>query len=752
MTEHRRLWRGVDPDLFRFTTTDLRDLHVALMGAFEDAAVLAPALNFDQVRVALAASGWDEPTADDVLTRALAALCGWGLLEATQDRAAHYATPEEFERKNLQWSLTARGEAAVTGLLHALDALRQVVGLQPAVLDAIGDGLSDLGGLLASPPGAESDARIHIRLAEVEGHLASLVASVRQFNAHLQRLVREDPTDDGTFVEVKRRTVAYLEEYVDGVERKQRRVAAALAALLADGVARLYDRALAGANLAPVIGGDAGPRWLAERARRWAALQAWFAPADGSTPRIAGLLDIARTAIVELLRVLERRWDSRRRSASIANDFRCLAEWFAAAPGDAEAQRLFAAAFGLWPARHAHLVAVDGEARAPTVSWSAAEAVEVAPALRTTGTLANRGRVRPVADPAWLRAERQRAQAESLAAYDALRAGLGTAGVVRLSSFGILPADVFAELLALLAAGLDTPAGTDGARRALSADGWVEVVLHDAGDGRRAIIGTPGGTLSGPDLWVSITVVGAAADDAASPRPTVGERTLATHLDEERARAARVLLATPLLDAGADPDDFRLVVRHQGWLVNWFESTCGWTLSVDAAGGFARLMKRSAHPDPTRPLRRARGSETPFDRRRYQLLCLACAVLVRHPVTTIGLLAGAVADDAGLDTTLKTERVAFVDALRALMAWGALTATAGDVDAFADSEAGNAILTADTARLHRLLSSATTPSSVAEGTTAEGAAEMLLTEPRYGDAAADDGTAESDQRLRWVRH
>jgi uncharacterized protein (TIGR02677 family) len=522
MTERRRLWRGVDPDLFRFTTTDLRDLHVALMGVFEDAAVLAPALNFDQVRSALAASGWDEPIGDDILSRALGALVGWGLLEATQDRAAHYATPEEFERKNLQWSLTARGEAAVTGLLHALDALRQAVGLQPAVLDAIGDGLSDLAALLAGPPGAEVNARIHIRLAEVEGHLAALVASVRQFNTHLQRLVREDPTDDDTFIEVKRRTVAYLEEYVDGVERKQRRVAAAIDGVVTDGVALLFDRALAGANLAPVAGGDAGPRWLAERDRRWAALRAWFAPSDGSAPRIGGLLDIARTAIVELLRVLERRWDSRRRSASIANDFRRLAGWFAAAPGDAEAHRLLAASFGLWSARHAHLAAVDGEARAPNLSWSAADAVEVAPALRTTGTLINRGRVRPVADPGWLRAERQRAQAESLAAYDALRAGLRTAGVVRLSIFGVLPPDVFAELLALLAAGLDAPVDNGGARRALSADGRVEVVLIDPGDGRRAVIGNPAGALSGPDLLVSITLVGAAATDVDPPGEAYG--------------------------------------------------------------------------------------------------------------------------------------------------------------------------------------------------------------------------------------
>ena len=507
MVDRRRAWRAVDADLFRFTTTDLRDLHVALMAAFEDAAVLAPALNLEQVRAALLASGWDEPVGDDVLQRALDALVGWRLLESTQDHGAHYATPEEFERKNLQWSLTARGEAAIGGLLSALDALRHAVGLQPAVLDAIGDGLSDLAELLVSSA-AGSDARVHIRLAEVEGHLTALVASVRQFNSHLQRLVREDASDDDVFVEVKRRTVSYLEEYVDGVERPQRRVATAVDRLNDAGVATLFDRALAGANLAPVAGEDPAPAWLAERARRWAALCAWFAPADGSSPRIEGLLDIARTAIVELLRVLERRWDSRRRSASVAHDYRRLADLFAAAPGHAEAHRLFAAAFGLWPARHAHLSPADGEARAPTTAWAVAGGVEVAPALRTTGTLQNRGALRPVADPARWRAHRQRAQAEALATEDAIRSSLATGGAVRLSSFGRLPTEAFAELLGLLGAALEAPLGDDGARRALSVDGRVEVVLADPGDHRTAVLHTSGGTLRGPDLLVSITVAG----------------------------------------------------------------------------------------------------------------------------------------------------------------------------------------------------------------------------------------------------
>ncbi|HYX45106.1 MAG TPA: TIGR02677 family protein [Acidimicrobiales bacterium] len=509
MGEHRP-WRTVDGDLFRFTTTELRELHLAVMAAFEQSAVLAPALNLDQLRTALSGAGWDEPVDDDTLDRALGSLTGWGLLEATQVHAARYATPEEFERKNLQWSLTPRGEAAVTGVLHTLESLRHTVGLQTAVLDAMGDGLGDLCTLASGAPSAADDARIHIELAQIERHLAALVASVRQFNGHLQRLLRDDATDDAVFADVKRRTVNYLEEYVEGVERPQRRLAAAIARVEALGLATVLDRALAGANLAPLAEGDPGPAWLSERERRWRALRAWFAPEGVEPPLIAGLLDVARTAIVELLRVLERRWDSRRRSASVAHDYRALARWFAAAPGDTEAHHLFAAAFGLWPARHAHLPSLDGQERAPTTSWLVADPVEVAPALRTTGTLTNRGSVRPVADPSFVRAARQRDQAAALAAHDELRASLATGGRVRLSTFARLPGAEFAELLSLLAVGLDAPLGSDGSRRALSVDGRVEVLLRDTADGRVARLATDGGVLHGPDLLVSIEVDGAA--------------------------------------------------------------------------------------------------------------------------------------------------------------------------------------------------------------------------------------------------
>lgn len=120
--------------------------------------------------------------------------------------------------------------------------------------------------------------------------------------------------------------------------------------------------------------------------------------------------------------------------------------------------------------------------------------------------------------------------------------------------------------------------------------------------------------------------------------------TLDEHIAGERAVAVRLLLGHPLIDAEDDRDEFRMVVRHADWLIAYFEQTCGWPLTVDPAAGFARLAKRAVAIDATRPLRRVRGERVPFDRRRYELLCHICAELVRHPITTVGMLATAVTD------------------------------------------------------------------------------------------------------------
>jgi len=232
---------------------------------------------------------------------------------------------------------------------------------------------------------------------------------------------------------------------------------------------------------------------------------------------------------------------------------------------------------------------------------------------------------------------------------------------------------------------------------------------------------------------------------------------LASDLAAERSRAVRLLLRHPLLDAQAHPGGFREVVRHHDWLVEWFDDTCGWQLVVDIGSGFVRLAKRAqgGRVDTSRPLRRSRGTRQPYDRRRYQLLCLAAAELVQHPVTTIGLLARAIAADAGLDTSRHRERVALVDVLRTLIEWSALRTTAGELDDFVASEEANALLHADTTRLHRMLVTTVAPSALSDDTSPGAAIVYLGAEPRYGQRTDGPSVAvegDDERRLRRVRH
>jgi uncharacterized protein (TIGR02677 family) len=509
-----RAWRHVPATMFQFTTTDRADLRIAVLQVFHQASVTEPALTFAQVRTGLDELGYDRPVDDADLDAALQALTGWQLLEMLQDHAARYATPEEFERRNLRWAPTAHGRAAMAGVLHSLEVLQRAVSLQPAALDAIGDGLADLLELLgrADVP----DTRISTRLAELEHHLQALVDNVREFNHELGRLQRDDATSDEVFLDVKQRVTAYLQEFVEGVERPARRIATLIERLEDDpGVAVLHDRALTGANLLRLEGEDPAIAWLEERDRRWEALRAWFAADPGATPQIDRVLEIAKQAILALLRVLERRWESRRRAASLRDDLTVLARWFAAAPTDADAHRLFNAAFGMWPARHHHLLPDDPEDVASTTPWVAAPAVPVAATLRSSGSTHARGRTVPLGDPAAARARRQAEQAARLADAAAVRGHLLTRGRVTLARFGELDLDRFDALLELLATALAAPRAADGTRRALTVDGQVEVVLHPPPDPSVTCrLTTTQGVLTSPAYEVEIALEPEALDTA----------------------------------------------------------------------------------------------------------------------------------------------------------------------------------------------------------------------------------------------
>lgn len=203
---------------------------------------------------------------------------------------------------------------------------------------------------------------------------------------------------------------------------------------------------------------------------------------------------------------------------------------------------------------------------------------------------------------------------------------------------------------------------------------------------------------------------------APSLRSEVGE----SPYSPERQRAIRLLLRHPLVtDAGPDPETFALLRRDASWLRRWFSDHLGYRLVVEP--DLARLHKR---PVPGRLPRPARSrSGTPFDPRRYALLCLVLSALERLEVQTVlSELAARVELLSRSEETLEpfdlnrySERQAFVDAVRWLVDLGVLGAVAGDEGSFVEGKGeADALYDIRSRHLSQLLAAEQPPSSVAE--------------------------------------
>jgi uncharacterized protein (TIGR02677 family) len=497
----------VPPELFSFTHGERSDLYVAILHAFAEANErLETALSIDDVRARLRTVGWLDALDDSYLIATLGQLRAWHLVDAVQNHGENYRTAGEYERRNLQYSLTRRGEAAFAGVTHAVAVLASTGALQTAVLDAISDRLGDLIAAMEEP--SSSPRRLFTTVTELEGHLEALRTNTTRFNSELQRLLQADDAELATFHEVKAATVAYLQEFLTNLEQRARTIADRVRQVESHGVGVLFHRALVGAELPQLSGEDPGPEWLRHRRTRWQGLRSWFAPDDGARPRVEQLHLVARHAIITLLQVLDRIAESRRRSSSAVADFRELARWFAVLPARDDLHRLWSTMFGLSPARHAHLPHPDPELVSSSTSWRDAPPVEVSQLLRSAGRterFSRTGRIRDVAAIRAARAEQARAErAELEAAWDMLH----TDGPVRLSSVGRLEHSVFERLLELFGRALAVAPGADGSRRGGTADGKVEIVLRAPPDGATARLWTPLGRFTGPDYEVEIRRLG----------------------------------------------------------------------------------------------------------------------------------------------------------------------------------------------------------------------------------------------------
>jgi len=198
--------------------------------------------------------------------------------------------------------------------------------------------------------------------------------------------------------------------------------------------------------------------------------------------------------------------------------------------------------------------------------------------------------------------------------------------------------------------------------------------------------------------------------------------TLAADRIQALTRIRRRLLADPLLHRANEPELWPALLRYGADLARWFAVNLGWRLVVDPAGGFARLHKVAARPDPTRP---ARLNDTPLTPRKYTLLFLACAALDEQPrQTTLSVLSENVAELSAAEDPIPTfdpsnshsDRVAFAGAIKWLAGNRIIAVRDGNLDDYTTDPTADALLDVNDRLLAHLLSCPTSPALVADPT------------------------------------
>ncbi|HEY3872284.1 MAG TPA: TIGR02677 family protein [Actinocrinis sp.] len=479
------------------------------------------------------ASGADpEPAALDAVAAALEKLVEWGNLRADAD-TGRVTTVEDFHRARYLYQLTRHGQAAIQAMAVYEQALGRRGQLQSVALADIAE---QLGSLLALTALQDPDpARAHLLLLALADRFASLADNAQAFMASLRRAIDFQNGDEEAFIAYKDRLIEYIERFIADLANRGAQIADLIGRLDRAGVGGLLRAAAAreaedavpdapGAEAGRGAGRDdrssalAGA--LAAWENRWRGLSDWFVSRGSRHPSQAKLLRgsavSAITALVNTVAALnERRGGRSDRSA----DFRALARFFAEAPDDTAAHRLWRAAFALSPARHltvdaATEAAWDEAEPAPNTPWAEAPPLRISPRLRETGSYERRGRPNRVADRSAARRvlaeQAEREAAETAAA----RARLVTDGPVLLSELAgprALDPAAFRLFLAVLGDALAARVPGESESGATTGDGTMEVRLKLVDADRMIEIPTEDGVLSGPEHIVEILDLASAA-------------------------------------------------------------------------------------------------------------------------------------------------------------------------------------------------------------------------------------------------
>ena len=494
-------------ELFRHVTADKAVFYRTVMETFATAhRQFTLQLRPDEV---LKEAQWpqDEVPPIESVQHALSSLAEWGNLVAQPD-TSRVSSLEDFYRARFLYRLSAGGEAVEVGLAAFAQALARRAELQSVALEDILVRLEGLSRLAAETP--LDAAKVHGALRDLVGVFGGLAENAQAFMAGIARSMDLRRAELAAVLSYKTRLIEYIERFIGDLVARSGRIAEHLLQLApqVDGLleAAAEREARDAAPGDPLEEIEAYGQRLESWRERWRGLRRWFV-AEGSELSQAELLRArARSAIPQLLTAIAALNERRRGVSDRSADFRVLARWFADCHDDAEAHRLWRAAFALNPARHLALVSAV-EAEPANTPWASAAPVAIQPRLRERGSLAPRGPAPKILDRTRERELLALRQAGEVERTETAWARFATGLPQQLSALKRLSAPELQVLLSLLGEALAAQRTPDEIVEHATADGAHTLRLEPLAATTRARIATQEGSFGGRDHMLTVTAV-----------------------------------------------------------------------------------------------------------------------------------------------------------------------------------------------------------------------------------------------------
>lgn len=377
-------------NLYTYVTVEYSDEYIAVMRLFSG--TLLTDLSAAEVAEQLAVDGL-VMSVDDVENRCRR-LETWGnLVRSVRD--ARVATVGEWLRSRSRYQVSKLGgrvHRQIDEVLSASDGAREVA------RELLGSTVDMLDRILARVrAGADVDVdALAGDVTTVFNNQRLFTDSARDFYAYLHQVLSRYDLAGGEYVAFKK----LLLDYVDLITADVARHAPAVV----DRLQRLHpyltsilDKLAAMPTLTGPDG-TAAERSPGRSMADWTELESWYTGQRGQSGP-AQLRAAAERALGQLIANAKRMLAAAGTGVSRRADLLRLAGWFAEADQD-DAHRIFAATFGVYPARHL-LFGPEEQATRVSVatSWWEADPVDVPMSLRERGDRAARGRTARVPDP-----------------------------------------------------------------------------------------------------------------------------------------------------------------------------------------------------------------------------------------------------------------------------------------------------------------------------------------------------------------